>query len=172
MLLYISVYHLTFLRLFVLLCLFIDIFVLAGVITGEYNKKFPLFRYCVIVISLSYLAFSFARPDYFIAYYLSEQKESLDEEDIIFFTTELSVDAAPVVLPILANNHWTRKTLIEDSNYDQEISGVTYQYYIDNYYSKIISSANERDIRDFNYAFSIAAKYAEKNSLKKIDGFK
>ncbi|MHB8130131.1 MAG: DUF4153 domain-containing protein [Mobilitalea sp.] len=173
MLLYISVYHLTFLRLFVLLCLLIDIFVLAGVITAEYNKKFPLFRYCAVVISLSYLAFSFARPDYFIASYLSEQKEILDAEDIIFFTTELSADAAPVVLPILAdNNRWSMGTQKEEANYDRETSEVSYQNNINDYYDKINSSATERDIRDFSYASYIATQYAVENPLNKIDGFK
>jgi hypothetical protein len=165
MLLYISVYHLTFLRLFVLLSLLIDTLVLAGVIAAEYNKKFPLFRYCVVVISLSYLIFSFARPDYFIASYLSEQKELLNAEDILFLTTELSADAVPVVLPLLAdNNRWTGDALS-----DTKESWDSLDYGISNYYNKINSTIRSEEIRDFNYSYHIATRYAKKYPMNMID---
>lgn len=63
MLIYISAYRLTFLRLFVLLFLLIDALILTGIIIFLYNKNFPLFWYSVVVITICYTAFSLSRPD-------------------------------------------------------------------------------------------------------------
>ncbi len=150
MILYISAYHLTFLRLFVLLALFIDSLVLAGVIVSEYRKKFPLFGYCVAVITVCYLIFSFAKPDYYIASYLIDQKVLLEEEDMIFLTQELSLDATPVVLPLLReDNRWDETNLQPGMSYDD------YEYA---YYEDVIITKNHMGIRDFNYSNHIAAQ--------------
>ena len=101
MLLYISAYHLTFLRIFVLLVLFIDVFILAGIMISQYKKEFPLFRYCVIVISFCYIAFSFTKPDYFIASYLEQHKNVLSMDDMVYLVNDLSLDAAPIVIPLI-----------------------------------------------------------------------
>jgi hypothetical protein len=84
MLLYVAAYKLTFLRLLVLLALVIIALVLAGVIVSVFKKSFPLFRYSVAVITICYISFSLARPDYWIAAYLIQQKPVLEEEDAAF----------------------------------------------------------------------------------------
>ncbi|MDD3174728.1 MAG: DUF4173 domain-containing protein [Herbinix sp.] len=168
MFLYIGAYHLTFLRLFVLLSLLIDAFVLAGVITSEYNKKFPLFRYCVIVTTVWYVIFSFARPDYYIASYLVSQKAILDIEDLRYLTGELSLDAAPIVLSVLGDTErWSLDNQPEEEvQYDEEMLERSYYYETDiqykiNYYERITNAKSYMSFRDFNYANFKAAQYAD-----------
>jgi hypothetical protein len=170
MLLYIEAYHLTFLRLFVLLSLFIDALVLAGVILAEYRKSFPLFRYCATVVTVSYLLFSFARPDYYIASYLVEHEELLNSEDVIYLTRDLSKDAASVVLPILSEpNRWEKESsLVEEREYDRIASWGSAEYYIDRYYSDIESVNQSHDFRNFNYSASKAAELIKKYPLKNV----
>lgn len=142
MLLYIGAYHLTFLRLFVLLFLLIDALLLAGIIISLYNKAFPLFGYSVAVISLCYIIFSFSKPDYYIADYLVTHAKEIKEEDIIFLTTELSYDAASVTVPLL------------EKQYDEDMM----PYYIDSYYKNVRTRINSLDIREYNYSYSKAMK--------------
>lgn len=139
MLLYIGAYHLTFLRLFVLLFLLIDALILAGVIISLYKKDFPLFGYSVAVITICYLVFSLSRPDYHIAKYFVNHTDKIESEDLYYLTSELSLDAAQVVLPLL------------DENYDYDIS-----YYKKMYYNRI--SSIDPGIRDYNYSFNRAKK--------------
>lgn len=160
MLLYIGAYNLTFMRLLVLLFLLIDALMLAGIIVSIYNKKIKLFGYCVGVVTVCYLLFSFARPDYYIASYHIQHKEELNMEDIFFLTKELSYDAAPIVVPLLSDPGRFDMT---SSKNDQENS---YQYddreleqsSIDDYSEQILLDEEERGIRDFNFSYYWAAK--------------
>jgi len=165
MLLYIGVYHLTFLRVFVLLSLLIITLILAGVIITEYKPKFPLFRYCVVVVSTCYIVFSLSKPDYYIADYLIQQTDLLDQGDIYFLTSELSLDAAPLVLSLLDDtSRWTLLDVSEDkldrNEYDMNLQDP--QYYVTDYYRTIIVQSDNREFRDFNYSIY----QAEKSRLK------
>lgn len=168
MLLYIEAYNLTFLRLFVLLLLLIDALVLAGVITSEYKKEFPLFRYCVIVVTICYLIFSFARPDYFIASYHINNTEEFDADDIVFLTNELSFDAAPVVLPLLSNpdSLIMKATDSEQENVSNYASRTSLLEYTNQYYDKIAYEEKVRGIRDFNYSYYLASQAAKQYPKK------
>ncbi len=149
MLLYIDAYHLTFLRVFVLFLLVIDGLVLAGIIISQYQKRFPLFPYCVAVVSLCYILFVFAKPDAYIASYIINQKEKLNEADISYLTSDLSLDAAPYVIPILK---------VEDK-WEEGIGHVVIEEHYKDYYERRIARvANKMGIRDFNYATQKAIK--------------
>lgn len=140
MILYVDTYHLTFLRLLVFVFLVIDTFVLAGVIISVFRKDFPLFRYCVLVTSCCYIPFSLAKPDYHIANYHIGHVEKMDFEDIYFLAEELSMDAAPVVLPLLEENATKYK----------EIKNL--------YSDEILRQDTKRGIRDYNFSYDRAAK--------------
>jgi hypothetical protein len=161
MYLYITAYHFTFLRLFVVLTLFIDAFVLAGIMISEYHKKFPLFPYCVVVTLVCYLMFSFAKPDAFIASTLSEEKENLNLEDMRYMTEELSLDAAPYVLELLQDgNRWDLKTQVEPVyGYNEPES---YEIYKTRYAEKIANAKENTGFRDFNISIYNAIRCAEK----------
>ena len=98
MILYIRMYHLTFLRIFVLWSLLVLTVLFIGVIIQLYQKGFSLFRYSVAVVTVCYLCLSFTHPDYWIAKYNVTQCEagfSIDET----YLKQLSADAAPVLVP-------------------------------------------------------------------------
>lgn len=161
MFLYIRAYHLTFLRLFVLLSLLIDVFVLAGIIVNIYKKSFPLFRYCVAVVSVCYIAFSFARPDYLIASYQISHDETIDGEDIVFFIRELSMDAAPVVLPLI-DDYEPKSISVNRENQYTYYSLDMIENYISSYYDDINATEKDKDIRSFNYSYYKAIQYKNK----------
>lgn len=107
MLLYIQTYYLTFLRIFVLWTLFVITLFMTGALVMIYRETFPFTRYCVVTVTLLYLAFSFARPDYWIArynlnhIYLTE-KETEEYHNRygyndFYYLNHLSNDAAPVI---------------------------------------------------------------------------
>lgn len=110
MVLYIGAYNLTFLRLAVLLFLAMDALVLGGMILSVYRKQFPIFGYCVVVVTVCYLVFAYARPDYLIASYHVNHEAQLTEEDLNYLTQTLSEDAAPIV-----------QILVQDPVYSQKI---------------------------------------------------
>ncbi len=157
MLLYIGAYQLTFLRLFVLLALFIDALVLVGIMIEQYKKEFPLFRYCVVVISICYIVFSFSKPDYYIASYLAKNKEVLNREDCDYLTGQLSLDAAPIVVALLSDNsRWAW-----DNGVDMKTI-TWFQFYKKDYYDRISSVNKNFDIRDFNFS-----RYQAQSAIKK-----
>ncbi len=166
MLLYIGAYHLTFLRLFVLLALVILSLILAGVIISVYIKSFPLFRYGVAVITVCYLAFALSKPDYYIASYLEENKQVLSADDAVFLVHELSPDAAEVVLPLLLDDdRWTEEALVGSptpSDYDIYDDGIvigsqSVDFYRNVYYDRIRSMNEDRDVRDYNFSVARSA---------------
>ena len=152
MLLYTSAYHLTFFRILVFLFLLIDFFVLAGVIISVYNKRFPLFNYCVLITAIFYIGFSFSKPDRLIAKYNFNHMENVDKMDMYYFTNELSYDAAPVII-----NYF-------DENTDQ-IFSYERSDYID-YLNYIIEKQEERGIRDFNLSLKKASDTAKEYILE------
>lgn len=114
MMLYIQTYYMTFLRLVVLWGLAVLTLLFAGVILHIFKEKFPLFRYSMVVVTVLYLALSFAHPDYIIARYnvahaaaeITPETETRFEENSgiyrdYYYLSHLSADAAPVLVPYL-----------------------------------------------------------------------
>ncbi|SDB12990.1 protein of unknown function [Pseudobutyrivibrio sp. YE44] len=100
MMLYIGVYHLTFLRLFVLWFLAVLCIWLAFLMVGLFAKKFPIFKACLIAITIAYVGFVFANPDYQIAKYdLKAANGKIDEYESVetYIVDSLSTDAVPAL---------------------------------------------------------------------------
>ena len=91
---YVDVYHLTFLRMFVLWFLGTLTLVMLGTILSIYKKKFPLFRYIMLVVGCCYIVFSLARPDYWIATYNIANTENMNMGELNYLVYSLSDDAA------------------------------------------------------------------------------
>lgn len=98
MILYIKTYHLTFLRILVLWGLLVLAVLFAGVITTLYKNQFSLFRYSMVVVTVCYLALSFAHPDCWIAKYNVSHQNKVIAMDAGYLRN-LSADAAPVLVP-------------------------------------------------------------------------
>lgn len=97
MFLYISVYHLSFLRVLVLWFLALLVVMMAGVVRNVIKEDFPLFRYCTMVVTVFYLIFSFGRADHLIASYnMAQAEEEISYEDFVYLTN-LSMDAVPAL---------------------------------------------------------------------------
>lgn len=101
MILYVQTYNLTFLRIFVLWALIVLSLLFAGVLICIYRARFPLFRYSVVVVTCFYLALSFSHPDLIIA---KVNLENAGSKLDYGYLSELSADAAPVLLPYLRSH--------------------------------------------------------------------
>ena len=97
MLLYIQVYHLTFLRVLVLWTLAVLAFFLIGILIQIYRPAFPLFRYGVLLFSVCYLLLSLSHVDYFIARYDLQTVSDTGSPDYSYIVG-LSTDAAPALV--------------------------------------------------------------------------
>ena len=69
---------------------------MAGVVILIFNHEFPLFRFCLTVVSSFYLVFAWMRPDYITARYHVAHRDSIAWEEQSDFM-RLSTDAAPAL---------------------------------------------------------------------------
>lgn len=97
MVLYVKVYHLTFLRIVVLYFLVGLAVVFAWLLIAMYSDKIKLLKCTILTTAAFYLVFSFAKPDYWVAYYNTVVQQEIDSYDWYELTKKLSVDAAPVL---------------------------------------------------------------------------
>ena len=153
---YVDVYHLTFLRMFVLWFLGTLTLVMLGTILSIYKKKFPLFRYIMLVVGCCYIVFSLARPDYWIATYNIANTENMNMGELNYLVYSLSDDAAPAIAKIQPqeitwseNDYWYYDDLEQPKNV------------LKNYFSDIKERYRNLDIRKWNYAKMQAVKEAE-----------
>ena len=119
MLLYIDAYLLTFLRVLVLWGLAVLSLLFIAVIISIYKNDFPLFKYCVVVVSILYLFLSFSHPDHVIADYNLSNIAGKDAKANIScdydYLTNLSTDAAPVIAQY--DGEWVREYFLNNSEF-------------------------------------------------------
>jgi len=113
MLLYISSYQLTFLRVLVLWGLAVIAVVMTGVVVYIHNQKFALFRFLLVVVTVGWLGFSASHPDYWIAAYNIAACSDGKECDRNYLANRLSLDAVPALPEEVYNdgarrNYWRR----------------------------------------------------------------
>lgn len=111
MIIYIRFYYLTFLRILVLWALALLAVLFLGILVNIYAERFPLFRYSMAVVTVFYLALSFAHPDYIIARVniantVEDSRqwwvdESVEPYHDFSYLSRLSADAAPVLVPYM-----------------------------------------------------------------------
>lgn len=122
MMLYVGEYNLTFLRVLVLWFLAVLMLIFFGVIHSIFHRKFMLFRYIMLILSVMYIGFSFSHADRIIAAYNISNTEALNQDDIDYLLYGLSDDAAPEIGKI-SEEELLRLGKLEDAdNYFYEIS--------------------------------------------------
>ena len=139
MIMYIDVYHLTFLRLFVLWFLAVLCFWLSFLIISMYVRKFPVFKACMVAITLAFIAFIYSNPDYQIARYdLQAAANKIDEYTSVadYIEDELSFDAVPAIVQ------------------DKEVLELFRRYHDHEYITEEFEG-----FRRFNVSYYIAQKY-------------
>lgn len=179
MVLYIKHYYFTFLRIFVLWSLLVLFILLTGVIISIFVKKFPLFKYSMIVVTVCYLLLSFARPDYWIARFnvanMGDNKNEFFDADAyqdFGYLSRLSADAAPALAEYFAKEGFAmedaEKGVKERERWEAGESGYlsyydlyggwrdeedSWGYY---YLGRIYESYDRMGIRSFNLSKYIA----------------
>lgn len=155
MILYIDTYALTFLRVFVLWSLAVIFLLMAGVTAFILYKRFPLFRYGVVVVTVCYLALSFSHPDFFIARYNISRDCDRD------YLSRLSADAAPVILDPSSNPYLisVEDMLEKTADYTKDYENYYNNYWMKSYYDKMEYRTEGIGVRNFNFSLYRAGKY-------------
>lgn len=147
MMLYVQIYHFTFLRMLVLWCLIVLALIMSGVVLSIYRKSFPLFRYIVLVVGCGYILFSFAKPDRLVAEYNIRHMETVSMQDLYYMIYELSDDAAPALAKLdpqkIDSSYDTDADIYE--NWDVEGAAVLREYY-----GEVADKYEDLSIRQWN----------------------
>lgn len=156
MLLYVNVYHLSFLRVLVLWFLAVLTVLMGGVTYYIFHQKFPVSRFTFFTALFFYLIFSFMRPDYMVAKYNVAHMGTISRQDALYLTN-LSSDTAQALVEI------TDKQLEvvinrSDSNYLP-----TAREQINAYFNEISNDYND----NYRY-FNIGEYISYQTALKKI----
>ena len=175
MILYVSTYDLTFLRILVLWGLAVLALLFLGVVIQIFRQDFPLFRYGMVVVTVFYIGLAFSHPDYVIAKYNLEY--SVKEPVDVRYLKELSADAAPVILPYLREQGYDLSQIMagarkyKDSNLknsywkidksDWKTKDSSDQLWLD-YANEIRRDYIEQGIRNFNLSRYLAIQEAGK----------
>ena len=161
MIIYISYYYLTFLRILVLWALLVLALLFVGVLVSIYCEKFRLFRYSMAVVTVLYLALSFSHPDYLIAKVnLANTNtghigiaggEAAPYNDFRLIRG-LSADAAPAVIPYLREKGYVKEV------FELQIQG---QRYFETYLENLERNTENVGVRTFNVSLYRAKKLLE-----------
>ncbi|MBQ8261252.1 MAG: DUF4173 domain-containing protein [Lachnospiraceae bacterium] len=95
---YVEAYELTYLRLNVFWMLLVLTFFFTGILAYIFSKKkFSLFRYAMVVITVLYIGYAFARPETIIASYNLREEELAQWKGIdAYYLSDFSSDAYPI----------------------------------------------------------------------------
>lgn len=136
-----------------------------GVIAYIINKKFPLFRYSMVVVTCLYIALSFSHPDYWIA---KVNLESTQETRSEFFKGEtygdynflanLNADAAPVMLEWIGEEGYSFDSYyVEGVGWVEDKNGVDQKEWCAYLYLKHLrQNCKDVSIREFNLSRFLA----------------
>ncbi|MBR5800405.1 MAG: DUF4173 domain-containing protein [Lachnospiraceae bacterium] len=163
MILYIKVYQLTFLRVFVLWALLVIFLLVTGALIKVYRNDFPLVKSYAVTVTVLYLLFSFAHPDYWIAKYnldhtyIKVYNESADkitydlaETQDLHYISKLSKDAAPVIFAKMTD---IRNHTDPDKWYPSKEYIETYWWFTDYQYNIINDYVNlDKNPLKFNFS--------------------
>ena len=92
MILYISVYGLTFLRVYVIWALIVIALIMGGTVAFVFSDRVPFVKYAIFTVIFTWTIFAFSYPDRYIASYNIEHGL-----DVRYARNHLSSDAAPVI---------------------------------------------------------------------------
>ncbi len=159
MFLYISSYHLTFARVFVLVALVVISVLIIGIMIYLHNISFPLFRFSLYVICTGYVIFSLCHVDYWIAKYNIEHITKENQEDILDYMKNLSSDAAPIIIKYVRDNHLEEQVRkeVRTMDYNGYDSDYGHNWYLD-YYDLVQQNISRKGFRHWNYSYWIASQ--------------
>lgn len=153
MLLYVGTYHLTFLRVLVLWFLALLAVLMGGVVALIFKNTFPLFRFCLVTISVFYLGFAGIKPDRVIAEYNVSHMEVMNLKDCEYLFDRLSADAAGVVERVGKERFGEMEGYMKSRNLHTKE-----QFNGDYYHRKIRFYDWNRSLRTLNLSYENARK--------------
>ena len=103
MILYIQAYHLTVLRIVVLVALFTIALILTCICRHIFDADFHLLKWMVVIICVMYTLFSLMHVDRFVAAYNLNYLTEHNAPETMRYLRTLSLDAIPVTLDYLKN---------------------------------------------------------------------
>ena len=110
---------------------------MSGVLIYIHNMDFSLFRFCVIILTVGWLSFSAAHPDYWIASYNIQAGAEGQVYDSYYLRRKLSLDAAAALPEDIFNDR--------DSSYHNKVEKYRRQ------------TAGLLGLRKFNFSRAYAA---------------
>lgn len=132
MYMYVETYDLSYLRVLVFWGLGLIFLIMSGIMLYIFYRKFPLFKYCMVVVTILYLGLAYARPDYLIASYNLNEQHINGNVDYRYLR-RLSADAMPAIVEAIEREE------------DGEFSGnFDYIYTIEDF--------EESSLRGFNFS--------------------
>ena len=139
--------------------------VFAGVIIYTFYKKFPLFRYSMVVVTALYIVLAFLHPDYLIAKVNLAGTEEVDSDffvgeayDDFSMIATLSADAAPAVVEWMETSGYA----YEDKEYSTSELLFDEPRRCGSYYiSNVSKNAEKMGVRGLNMSLLIAKNYIE-----------
>lgn len=173
MILYVSEYDLTRLRVYVLYGLIVLAILLAGVIIYIYRESFPLFRYGIAILTAAVIILVFSHPTALIARYNIYQMTDKHRVIDIKHLCDLGTDAIPVIFENY-DELYEYELAHYDDRYDED-----YEYIND--HSRLIrfyedSFGEQADIDDYDspsYDMSLRSfnlsKYFAQKAYKKTN---
>ena len=182
MIIYIRYYYMTFLRLFVLWALTLLFVLFVGIVISIVKESFPLFSYGVVAVTVLYLALSFSHPDFIIAS-INVANAAYDDSTVwevaegdffqnsqpyrdYRYLSELSADAAPVLLPYMEKLGYDLEAFTDPEGIDtyrngtarSERMGFGYRYL-----EHLQDVTDHLNIRTFN-----VSRYMAKQQVKRL----
>ena len=154
MILYISVYHLTFLRVFVVWFLIMLTILMLGVVYYIYHNTYKIDKFFFRTVLFCYFILAFMRPDYMIAKYNISHLESIRSEDARYLLFNLSFDATPAIAKIDLNKFDVEENIENGSD--------SIDFYINEYYDHIYRSYDGK-LRSFNISRYFAYQTAKEH---------
>ncbi len=149
MVLYISQYHLSLLRVFVLWALIIMFIMMIGTVYYIYHRQFPLFRFFLMTITVGYIMLSASHPDYWIAKYNVTWADTIQELDQDYLIYSLSLDTAP---------------FIYSEDFLEKCEQFGWESFYKKYYYQVKFATEDMNWRTYNFSRAYA-----QNQLYKID---
>lgn len=132
--LYVKSYQLSMLRIWVIWTLVWLTFILTGALISIYNKTFSLFMYSMIITSVFYLVFAYAKPAYLVARYNLSSQYDVNDIDYRYIKYNLNEDALTPVYEFYCKQE------------DESIKESLINYFPD----KFEVNNNKTNIRNFN----------------------
>ncbi len=109
MYMYVSVYQMSMLRIWVIWTLCWLSFILTGALITIYNNRFSLFLYSMLVTSVLYIVFAYARPAYLVADYNLSGQYAEEDIDYSYLEYNLNPDASSAIYDYYMTSDFSAK---------------------------------------------------------------